>query len=45
MQVRRLLDAGVPGERITGLAHGFLYRPLPEWVDPVVEWALAKPAF
>jgi pimeloyl-ACP methyl ester carboxylesterase len=24
----------------TGLAHGFLYRPLPEWVDPVVEWAL-----
>jgi pimeloyl-ACP methyl ester carboxylesterase len=23
----------------TGLAHGFLYRPLPEWVDPVVEWA------
>jgi pimeloyl-ACP methyl ester carboxylesterase len=23
----------------TGLSHGFLYRPLPEWVDPVVEWA------
>ena len=23
----------------TGLRHGFLYRPLPEWVDPVVEWA------
>ncbi|MDQ2979369.1 MAG: hypothetical protein M3R62_09115 [Acidobacteriota bacterium] len=23
----------------TGLGHGFLYRPLPEWVDPVVEWA------
>jgi hypothetical protein len=23
----------------TGLAHGFLYRPLPEWVDPVAEWA------
>lgn len=23
----------------TGLAHGFLYRPLPEWVDPLVEWA------
>lgn len=22
----------------TGLRHGFLYRPLPEWVDPVVEW-------
>ena len=22
----------------TGLKHGFLYRPLPEWVDPVVEW-------
>ena len=25
----------------TGLAHGFLYRPLPEWVGPVAEWALA----
>jgi hypothetical protein len=24
----------------TGLSHGFLYRPLPEWVGPVVEWAL-----
>ena len=23
----------------TGLAHGFLYRPLPEWMDLVVEWA------
>ncbi len=23
----------------TGLAHGFLYRPLPEWVEPVVAWA------
>jgi pimeloyl-ACP methyl ester carboxylesterase len=22
----------------TGLKHGFLYRPLPEWADPVVEW-------
>jgi pimeloyl-ACP methyl ester carboxylesterase len=26
----------------TGLKHGFLYRPLPEWVDPVVEWANAE---
>jgi hypothetical protein len=25
----------------TGLSHGFLYRPLPEWVDPVVAWASA----
>ena len=25
----------------TGLRHGFLYRPLPQWVDPVVEWARA----
>ncbi|HEX6158566.1 MAG TPA: hypothetical protein VF111_00270 [Thermoanaerobaculia bacterium] len=25
----------------TGLAHGFLYRPMPEWVDPVAEWATA----
>jgi hypothetical protein len=24
----------------TGQSHGFLYRPLPEWVEPVVEWAL-----
>ena len=23
----------------TGLNHGFLYRPLPEWVEPVVEFA------
>jgi pimeloyl-ACP methyl ester carboxylesterase len=23
----------------TGLSHGFLYRPLPEWVDPVAQWA------
>jgi pimeloyl-ACP methyl ester carboxylesterase len=23
----------------TGLSHGFLYRPLPDWVDPVVGWA------
>jgi alpha-beta hydrolase superfamily lysophospholipase len=22
----------------TGLRHGFLYRPLPVWVDPVVAW-------
>ena len=25
----------------TGLHHGFLYRPIPEWVDPVLEWATA----
>jgi len=25
----------------TGLGHGFLYRSLPEWVDPVVAWAEA----
>jgi pimeloyl-ACP methyl ester carboxylesterase len=27
----------------TGLGHGFLFGPLPEWVNPVAEWALAKP--
>jgi dienelactone hydrolase len=26
----------------TGLSHGFLYRPLPEWVEPVVDWAGAS---
>jgi pimeloyl-ACP methyl ester carboxylesterase len=26
----------------TGLSHGFLYRPLPEWVNPVVKWAEAR---
>jgi pimeloyl-ACP methyl ester carboxylesterase len=26
----------------TGLRHGFLYRPLREWVDPVVEWATRR---
>lgn len=39
-----------PGERLvvreillnTGLDHGFLYRPLPEWLKPVVEWAEAE---
>jgi len=25
----------------TGLRHGFLYRPLPEWLAPAVEWARA----
>jgi pimeloyl-ACP methyl ester carboxylesterase len=25
----------------TGLSHGFLYRPLPEWIDPTVRWAMA----
>lgn len=23
----------------TGLKHGFLYRPMKEWVDPAVDWA------
>jgi hypothetical protein len=23
----------------TGLKHGFLYKPLPEWVEPVIQWA------
>ncbi len=23
----------------TGLSHGFIYRPLPEWVEPAVAWA------
>ncbi|HKA38053.1 MAG TPA: hypothetical protein VKH43_14605 [Thermoanaerobaculia bacterium] len=26
----------------TGLDHGFLYRPLPEWVNPTAEWAMAR---
>ena len=25
----------------TGLAHGFLYKPLAEWVEPVTAWATA----
>ncbi len=24
----------------TGLDHGYIYRPLPEWVNPVGEWAM-----
>jgi general stress protein 26 len=28
----------------TGLAHGFLYRPLPEWLEPVVQLATTDPA-
>ena len=26
----------------TGLRHGFLYRPLREWVEPVAEWATER---
>lgn len=26
-------------ELSTGLRHGFLYRPIPEWLAPTVEWA------
>jgi len=26
----------------TGLRHGFFDRPLPEWVEPVVDWAKAR---
>jgi len=26
----------------TGLSHGFLYRPLPEWMSPVVAWAHSR---
>ncbi len=26
-----------------GLGHGFLYRPLPEWVGPTVSWARRHP--
>jgi hypothetical protein len=25
----------------TGLKHGFLYRPMKEWVEPTIEWAKA----
>jgi len=28
----------------TGLAHGFLYRPLAVWLEPVVAWAESGPA-
>jgi hypothetical protein len=27
----------------TGLGHGFLFRPVPEWVEPVVAWARGGP--
>lgn len=27
-----------------GVGHGLLYRPLKEWIDPVVEWANQSPA-
>ena len=23
----------------TGLKHGFLYKPLPEWIEPAIKWA------
>lgn len=28
----------------TGLSHGFLYRPMPEWLEPTVAWAAAAEA-
>lgn len=28
----------------TGLRHGFLYRPLAEWVDPAIAWARGRAA-
>jgi len=28
----------------TGLRHGFLYTPLPEWVKPVMEWSRRQTA-
>jgi pimeloyl-ACP methyl ester carboxylesterase len=28
----------------TGLSHGFIYRPLPAWVDPAVAWARGEEA-
>ena len=26
----------------TGQSHGFLYRPLREWVEPFLEWAALR---
>jgi hypothetical protein len=26
----------------TGLKHGFIFKPLAEWVKPVTEWANGK---
>jgi hypothetical protein len=28
----------------TGLGHGFLYRPLPQWVEPARAWIAREPA-
>ncbi|MDQ3820509.1 MAG: alpha/beta hydrolase [Acidobacteriota bacterium] len=40
---QRFRSAGVSEykeiELNTGLRHGFLYRPMKEWVEPTVEWA------
>jgi len=39
----RAVDSGEQKETVLELGggHGAFYRPRPEWVDPVVEWALA----
>jgi hypothetical protein len=35
--------AGADEVRVsTGLRHGYLYRPLPEWVDPALAWTLRR---
>jgi hypothetical protein len=23
----------------TGLKHGYIYKPLPEWMNPAIKWA------
>ena len=27
----------------TGLRHGFLYRPIPEWIEPALAWSRGRP--
>ncbi len=37
------LEARAEHRLTTGLRHGFLYRPLPEWVEPTQAWIWRKP--
>jgi hypothetical protein len=38
------MDSGELKEIVinVGGGHGAFYRPRPEWIDPVVEWATAE---
>jgi len=42
---QRLFAPGLPTREVkltTGLRHGLFFRPRPDWIDLVTEWALKR---